>query len=338
MTAKTIDTFDLALPDYECPAGRLVTAQSFLIDRFVPDCEHIMLPEKTVAGGSLFAERLSEMTVPAQRQRGLARLRPVAPAQQTKRIMLNLRLRQPQNWAHFLNNHLPVVFCLQAAFDITAQDLVLILPQNTPSYIVEVATLFGFETLVTDGAVTGPAIRWQMTPWTAGRTLRHDWVKGLGIKAVDKAVAPQAPGPTRVFLTRRDTRALSNAPEIEALLKARGFEVVIPETLSAAQQFALFRHADIIVAIHGAGLAPMLYSPAEESPKALVELLPCGHMTDVYRVMADQLNWRWIGVRGRIKPTYVAPAYSLDQRFDAFSLDSFEVDPVSLEAALGLVA
>ena len=60
-------------------------------------------------------------------------------------------------------------------------------------------------------------------------------------------------------------------------------------------------------------------------------------MTDVFRVMAAQVGCTWIGVRGRMKPEYVGPAYDLDTPFRKFSLDGFEVDPVSLERAFELV-
>jgi hypothetical protein len=58
-------------------------------------------------------------------------------------------------------------------------------------------------------------------------------------------------------------------------------------------------------------------------------------MTDVYRVMSAQIGSSWIGVRGRIKPEYVEPAYKLKTSFSRYSLDSFEVDPTALSQALG---
>lgn len=91
-----------------------------------------------------------------------------------------------------------------------------------------------------------------------------------------------------------------------------------------------------MVAVHGAGMAPLLYVPPNGQLRQLVEILPIGHMTDVYRVIAQQVGIAWIGVRGRIKPGYVEAAYRLNERFNAFSLDSFEVDVVALQQALEL--
>ncbi len=82
----------------------------------------------------------------------------------------------------------------------------------------------------------------------------------------------------------------------------------------------------------------MLYTHAKTRPARLIELMPCGHMTDVYRVMATQLGIRWTGVRGRIKPDYIAPAYDLSQPFLAHSLDSFNIDLAALARAVEIDA
>jgi capsular polysaccharide biosynthesis protein len=142
----------------------------------------------------------------------------------------------------------------------------------------------------------------------------------------------------RVFLARRSRRAIANEAEIEAFLGGRGYVKVYPEDLDVAGQFRLFREAESMVAIHGAALAPLLYQSRLPRLGELVEILPAGHMSDNFRVIAQQIGLPWVGVRGRIKPGYVRAAYDFDRRFGAFSVDAFEVDPVSLDRALGLVA
>ncbi len=143
--------------------------------------------------------------------------------------------------------------------------------------------------------------------------------------------------PDKVYLARRDTRQVANEDELMALLTPRGFTRVFPEDLPAADQMRLLIGAKAIVAVHGAGMAPLLYRGGCP-PAPIVEILPCGHMTDVFRTVAEQMGCPWIGVRGRIKPQYVAPAYALTAPFTQFSLDAFEVDPVSVEIALDTLA
>ena len=89
-----------------------------------------------------------------------------------------------------------------------------------------------------------------------------------------------------------------------------------------------------MVAVSGAALAPLLYTqPPERGPHQLVELQPCGHMSSVYREMTYLVGSKWMGVRGRIKPEYIRPAYEFGSIFDKFSQDNFEVDPVSIDRA-----
>ena len=161
--------------------------------------------------------------------------------------------------------------------------------------------------------------------------------------ALAATLAGAPPGrslPRRVFLSRKDTRVPSNAAEVEGFLGARGFKTVYPEDLSASDQMHLFAGAEEMVAVHGAGLAPLLYCGAgaglEGGPRRLIEVLPCGHITDVYRVIADRVGCAWIGVRGRLKPEYIRPAYDIGAGFSKFSLDSFEIDIAALEEAFAL--
>jgi capsular polysaccharide biosynthesis protein len=126
--------------------------------------------------------------------------------------------------------------------------------------------------------------------------------------------------------------------EVEACLAPHDYTTIHAEDLSPADQMRLFREAEAMVAVHGAALAPLLYVPPGGRLRQLVEILPVGHMTDVYRVMAEQVGVGWTGVRGRIKPKHVEPAYRIGTPFKRFSLDSFEVDIVALERALDFAA
>ena len=320
--------------------ARIVTAPSYLIDRFVPDCEIIALPEKTVQGGEIRHGQGAVSPGPDPRGR-LARLRGARPRETVAGgAVFDFRHHTPQNWAHFLINHLPVFFHVADARDIDWARAEIVLPANTPGYIRTAADLFGLRTRTTDAVLEGTGITIEVTPWTALRSARADWVRAprvtARLEALD-AARKAGPLPARVFLSRRKTRALSNEAEVAAWLAARGFETIYPEDLDAATQMRLFRDAETIVAIHGAGLAPLLYRPEGGRLRHLVELMPCGHMTDVYRVMADQVGCGWIGVRGRIKPGYVRPAYALGTPFGKFSLDAFEIDLTSLDRAFALI-
>ncbi|WP_306115421.1 MULTISPECIES: DUF563 domain-containing protein [unclassified Roseovarius] len=298
-----------------------------------------MLPQKTAEGGTLTFELKRQTS--AFEKLGRRRFNPFDRPSHTKlsdgEIFIDLRRRFPQNWAHFLNNHLPMCFAMMNHLDLTPQQILLILPGKTPGYIVQAADFFGFRSLCTSNSVEGLGIEFDMEPWIGVRSVRADLVKLPMVTAIlneQRANWHDTDSlPEKVFLSRRKTRALENEAEVEAHLAKDGYVKIYPEDLSTLGQLMLFEHAERIIAIHGAGLAPLLYISENTRLRKLVEIFPCGHMTDVYRVMAQQVGCKWIGVRGKIKPEHIGPAYDLEAPFFKYSLQSFEVDLESIDLA-----
>jgi hypothetical protein len=68
-------------------------------------------------------------------------------------------------------------------------------------------------------------------------------------------------GNKRLFLSRSRgaRRTIGNLPEIEEVCRRRGFEVVETEHMSLAEQIDLFSQVRYLVAIHGAGLANVMF-------------------------------------------------------------------------------
>lgn len=330
---------DEVLPGRVVPAGYLVGAPSWMADRFRFESEILALPERRGAETRL---RILSGRIAADPP---ARRRFSAPGRETVppgRWIFDSRHRDPGNWAHFLNNHLPLFFHLARATGRSPDEALVLFPTAVPGYVRAAAALFGLKTWATDARVEGEGVAFEIDPWPGLRSARAAWMRedeprSRLARALDAAERPALP--KRVFLSRRDTRALRNAAEIETLLGELGYETVFPETLPPIQQIRLFREAEAIVAIHGAGLAPLLFCDRErgQGPQSLVEIMPVGHMTDVYREMAAQAGCRWAGVRGRIVARHIGPAYDATRPFRQFSLDAFEADPVSLAEALRLV-
>ncbi len=331
-----------AIAPWIMPAGRIVTAQSYFIDRILPDCEIIALPEAVIPGGTLSWNVGPLVAEPEKRPGGLRGLRRLQTQTAPEdRWVVDLRAHSPANWAHFLNGHLPLLFALADAAQLDLETALALLPGDVPGYILGLAALFGIETLATDDVVEGHGLTFDVSPWTATRPVRADWVRlpapTAAIEALE-AAGSEAAFPDKVFLARRKTRVVSNMDEIGPLLARHGFETVYPEDLAPADQISLFCQATEMIAVHGAGLAPLLFCTPERGLRRLVEILPVGHMTNVYRAMAAQVGCDWVGVRGRLKPEYVRPAYKIGTAFTEYSLDAFEVDPVSLERALEMTA
>jgi len=83
-------------------------------------------------------------------------------------------------------------------------------------------------------------------------------------RALAQRPGPAPDGPRRIYLSRQGaaTRRLANEAELLPLLESQGFVVAHTETMSAAEQLALFRCADLILAAEGAALVNLLVAPA----------------------------------------------------------------------------
>jgi capsular polysaccharide biosynthesis protein len=83
-------------------------------------------------------------------------------------------------------------------------------------------------------------------------------------RALAQRVPPAADAPRRIYLSRRHmaTRKLANEAELLPLLEQHGFVAVHAESMSAAEQLALFQSAEFILGVEGAALVNLLIAPA----------------------------------------------------------------------------
>ncbi|MEM9844446.1 MAG: glycosyltransferase 61 family protein [Pseudomonadota bacterium] len=332
---KSSELRAVSIPPAVMSAAWLIGPKSYLLDRFEPQCEQIFLPPRHMPGAVL-RFGITETTDPDPLTR-----RAAYTGRQgcTDRLIYDTRRMAPQNWAHFLNDVLPVFFFVCDQLGVGPETVTMVLPRKTPAFIVNMAHAIGVETLLSDLRPRGPCIHVDAEPYVGIRAIRVEWAalpfsRTLIDPVIDQGAAQL---PSRIFLSRRGTRVLDNEAEIAAHLQTRGYQTVYPEDLSVADQLRLFRDAEEVVAVHGAGLAPMIYALPGGALRQLVEILPCGHMTDNFRGLADRMGLPWIGVRGRLKPAYVEPAYKFTEPFLRYSLDSFEVDVASIDVALDLI-
>ena len=101
--------------------------------------------------------------------------------------------------------------------------------------------------------------------------------------------------PRRIYISRRkaSSRSVSNDADLLALLDSHGFVEVRLEEHSLAEQIALFRQAEAIVAPHGAGLTNLVFC---EPGTLVVEFIAAGYGSDLYAKLgqARQLNYHLI--------------------------------------------
>jgi capsular polysaccharide biosynthesis protein len=85
--------------------------------------------------------------------------------------------------------------------------------------------------------------------------------------------------PRRIFISRRQSgkRALANEAELEKLLESQRIETHYMEDYPLAKQARLVRESEVIVAVHGAGLANLMFARPQTS---VIEIIPAGRYND----------------------------------------------------------
>jgi len=112
-------------------------------------------------------------------------------------------------------------------------------------------------------------------------------------------------GPPRrrkLYVSRGDAtgRRVLNEAELEAALALLGYEPVSLSGLPAPRQIALFAGASHIVALHGAGLANIVFA---DPAATLVEIFPASYGTAAYYVLAAGLGMTYASyISDRITP------------------------------------
>ncbi|MBC9246329.1 glycosyltransferase family 61 protein [Paracoccus sp. 11-3] len=252
-------------------------------------------------------------------------------------ICIDFRYNSPQNWSHLLNQHIPLLSFVESALGCHISDINVIFPKNMPSYGRDLLMALGINAYFTDGPVRGSSVKILQNHGNIHRPHSNKWINSSSIlERLNELGSSRGTLPQRILIARRGSRTILNQEEVEIALRQRGFETIYAEDLHIADQLRLFSECETIVAIHGAALGLLLYRPSNSTKVTnIVEIIPCGIASDIFRMMAQQVGCRWIGVRGKIKPRYVKSAYNMKQKFfSEFQNDSFEVDPVSLLSAL----
>ena len=337
--------YDVNLDALPIPAGWLITPRSFLVDRIVPRCEEVQLVATETGGGPVTLSVGRRVFAPPKDHGLRSRLRglKVSPTLELdKKPVLDLRAGAPGNWAHFLNIHLALLALAARTLQVDPFSFCMLLPTGTPQYIRTLVETLGLECVYTDGEVSAFGVCIEFDDWNVIRGVRNTLLTDPAVSPVaarlqDGTLATQNSSPGKLFLSRKDTRTLSNEKEIAALLSERGFVAVYMEDLSPKEQLSYLLNAQQVVAIHGAALAPMLYRDRTRPPIKLVELFPVGHLTNVYRAVVAAQNGRWCGVRSHLRKEHIDHIYRLDTPYRQHSLERFSVDPVSVETALDKV-
>ncbi|MEM9810342.1 MAG: glycosyltransferase family 61 protein [Pseudomonadota bacterium] len=335
-------TVTIDLPEATDEPGLLVGPTTWFADRIRPRVEFIIVPPLPHPAASASLTFSPEVRAPSVNRKPLWKRHrlPLAPVTLDPRVLwLDARPRNPLNWSHALNQILPLAIKARSELEARGIDRPMgLITQPTLSATSEsIFRYFGFEIAKHHNPIEAPKILFEQTSKRVCRELGTIWMQ-MEQEKVAAFARSVGETPKKVFINRRGTRTISNNDAIEALLHARGFQTVFPEDLSAEEQFALFRNAEEVVAIHGAGLAPLIFRENDAPKLRLIEIFTPGHVVFFYNTIVREKNVDHIGVRGIPEREMLPDAFdrAMDhQRFaKRFSLKAFAVDPAALEAAL----
>jgi len=335
---------------YKVGRNWIFAPSTYLLDSWEPIIEQIYLPEVESKAGEIGFSFVAEGATKTKQKSSIkSKLKhlfveavkdEVGPENCT---LVDLRSHNPENLAHAITNHLPVALLARAFLNAANYpEPMLVLPKALPDYIKRLFLSIGFQLLFTDAVVKGKICEFKLDPWVSIRGVRHKVIqeKLLGSEFAEVIYKKSLLLPKKIFISRRNTRILSNENEVEQFLRRKGYQKIYLEDYEVLEQIAMVSMADSIVAIHGAALGPLILRVLfDTQPLKLVELFSPGHMTNVFRMVSQQIGAEWVGVRGRLWPSIIKQAYiCLPENVRKYSLVEFDVCLLSLEKAMESIA
>lgn len=207
-----------------------------------------------------------------------------------------------KNYFHFLLNSVARLVYLKRAFLPFVPDYYLISGAVT-DFVTDTLALFG----IPRGRVIGTADFSAFRParLIAPALIHHPFVVPPHacefVRTTILSHLPAGSSPRRrIMVDRSDApaRRVRNLPELSPLLAEFGIELVQLSGMSVAQQAALFRDADLVIANHGAALTNLIF--CEPGTRVLQVLAP-GMMEREYRTISQH---------GRLRHDYIVAEFA----------------------------
>lgn len=179
---------------------------------------------------------------------------------------------------------------VQQAYD--SEERAFVLPMMTERWKSESLALLGIDAeLIEVAANELAAFDSVMTTNLTGRHYAFSPHPALLAELRGRALVPRGlPAPKRIYVARIDEptrRPMVNEADVCDLVRAYGFEVIVPGQLPVAEQARLFRGAELIVAPHGAGLTNLVYAEDGAAGPRLIELIHDAYLARGYVKLAQ---------------------------------------------------
>jgi capsular polysaccharide biosynthesis protein len=334
----TYESKDVAVKKCTVPSNLMITPRSFQADRIIAKSDIVITPETNFTEKSIavkLCDTDSACKTNHYKNSMFARFNKEQTVVMENVILFDCRFNSPNNWAQFQLYHLiSFYFCIDSML-LKPSDVKLVLPKNINKNVLELLDLLGQEYLITNATIQAKFLTFDKSKILDLVPIRRQLIEKYALNSLMKAdEKPNFLINEKIFISRRKTRALINEQEVSECLKNLGYKTIYAEDYSAREQHLIIRNAKSIVAIHGAALGPLAYTPLNCCLEHVIELMPVGHTVYPFRDTCYFNGIYWIGVRGKMKESYIKHIYNIKKPFLKYSLDSFAIDTQSLEQAL----
>lgn len=305
-------------------ASKMFTYPTRLVSAWKPDIMEINLPEYQLKRPDIeiSIRQESTRTVPNSSSNIYRKIyrKFTPPMQVDGEYLLDSRFETDGNIAHILTFVVPRLLAAQKMCD----QVTVVLRSNAHNMAKNVYKLLGASILCTDKDINGKLILADDQSPGAYEGCYNSLFGELTFEGFN----PQTP--EKVFISRKGTRSLINESEVEQTLQAYGFKKYYFEDIPISEQWSVARNAKVIVGMHGAALASLVFNTNKVK---LIELFHPGYVVDMYRHMASAVGATWCGVSGQITQDVIGKL-DFKQEARGFALTRTKIDINSLRRAL----
>jgi capsular polysaccharide biosynthesis protein len=194
-----------------------------------------------------------------------------------------------KNYFHWFNDVLPRLMLLEQSG--IKCPIMLFEDVAAQQYVQETLSTLGWEHVTVSLNTVCKIDHLYLPDMTAADGSQHPlYFRSVCRKLIGNYKTPKR----KIFISRQDSpyrNIIPNAP-FEALLSAKGIEIVKTDNMSVAEQISLFKECSHLIAVHGAGLTNMAFMP-EGKGKVLEIRRSDDKLNYCYFKMANVLNHKY---------------------------------------------
>jgi len=201
------------------------------------------------------------------------------------------------NFAHWMLENLPQIRAIEYYRDTTGEKPLLLVNPNPPTWMKESLERLGYSSddwkewdgeSATIRNLVIPQLNYLHNIGSQPSPTDKRWIRERMKESVSE---PSDKFSKRIFISRQNAerRRISNFEEVMQALRPLGFESYLLENLTIEEEISLFSQAEMIIGVHGAGLATAIYSECS----TLIEIFPEDVIATCYFILANEMGLKY---------------------------------------------